>query len=44
LPRQPGAPGLAAETWEPLSANLVRFFSNCGVMKAAVAVAVQAGH
>jgi hypothetical protein len=40
----PGAPepalslpkGLDSETWEPLTANLVRFFSNCGVMKAAV--------
>jgi hypothetical protein len=38
-----GAPGLASETWEPLTANLVRFFSNCGVMKAAVEGAAQAG-
>jgi hypothetical protein len=42
--RSPGAPepalslskGLVSETWEPLTANLIRFFSNCGVMKAAV--------
>jgi hypothetical protein len=40
----PGAPGLASETWEPLTANLIRFISNCGAMKAAVAGAVQAGH
>jgi hypothetical protein len=40
---QPGAPRLervsvtgASEIGEPLSAGLVRFFSNCGVMKAAV--------
>jgi hypothetical protein len=35
--------GLASETWEPLTANLIRFFSNCGVMKAAVSAAVKAG-
>ena len=34
--RRSGAPGLASETWEPLTANLIRFFSNCGVMKAVV--------
>jgi hypothetical protein len=28
---------------EPLTANLIRFFSNCGVMKAAVDAAVRAG-
>jgi hypothetical protein len=39
---QPGAPGLDSETWEPLTANLIHFFSNCGVMKAAVTAAVQA--
>jgi hypothetical protein len=33
---QPSARGLASETREPLTANLIRFFSNCGVMKAAV--------
>jgi len=33
--------GLASETWEPLTANLIRFFSNCGVMKAAVEAAMQ---
>ncbi len=38
-----GAPGLASETWEPLTANLIRFFSNCGVMKTAVDAAAQAG-
>ncbi len=31
-----GAPGLDFETWEPLTENLIRFISNCGVMKAAV--------
>jgi len=30
------APPLASEAGEPLTASLVRFFSNCGVMKAAV--------
>ena len=35
--------GLASETWEPLTADLIRFFSNCGAMKAAVDAAVQAG-
>jgi len=39
---QPGAPETAFETREPLSADLVRFISNCGVMKAAVDAAVQA--
>ncbi len=36
----PGAPVLASETWEPLTSNLVRFFSNCGVMKAVVDAAM----
>jgi hypothetical protein len=36
LRTKPGAPGLDSETWEPLTSNLVRFFSDCGVMKAAV--------
>jgi hypothetical protein len=35
-PKPMGAPGLASETGEPLTAGLVRFFSHCGVMKAAV--------
>ncbi len=35
-------PGLATETLEPLTGNLVRFFSTCGVMKAAVNAAAQA--
>ena len=39
---QPGAPGLASETWEPLTANLIHFFSNCGVMKAAVEAEIKA--
>ncbi len=49
----PGAPGLDFETGEstnlnqaeplqPLSAGLIRFFSNCGVMKAVVEAAVEA--
>ncbi|MGB7985571.1 MAG: hypothetical protein WCF54_10455 [Terracidiphilus sp.] len=33
---QLGAPGPDFRTWEPLTANLIRFFANCGVMKAAV--------
>jgi hypothetical protein len=42
-----GAPGLAFETREtnpdrPLSSDLIRFFSNCGVMKAAVSAVKQA--
>jgi len=40
----PGAPGLVrrgGETMEPLTAGLIRFFSDCGVMKAAVNAAVQ---
>jgi hypothetical protein len=36
-----GAPGPASETWEPLTDSLVRFFSNCGVMKAVVDGAVR---
>jgi hypothetical protein len=42
---QPGAPGLNrrdGESREPLTAGLIRFFSDCGVMKAAVNAAVQA--
>ena len=42
---QPDAPGLVRlneETREPLTAGLIRFFSNCGVMKAAVTTAMQA--
>jgi hypothetical protein len=41
-PEPAGAPGLASETGEPLTASLVRFFSNCGVMKAAVDAAIHA--
>ena len=43
---QPYTPGLVRrdeETREPLTAGLIRFFSNCGMMKAAVTAAVQAG-
>jgi hypothetical protein len=38
----PGAPGPASESLEPLTGNLIRFFSNCGAMKAAVGAGVQA--
>jgi hypothetical protein len=38
----PSAPRLVSEAGEPLTASLVRFFSNCGVMKAAVNAAIQA--
>jgi hypothetical protein len=31
-----GAQSLDSQTLEPLTSGLVRFFSNCGVMKAAV--------
>ncbi len=37
---QPQAPTIHAETGEPLTASIIRFFSNCGVMKAAVDAAV----
>jgi hypothetical protein len=37
------APEPDSGTMEPLTANLVRFLSNCGVMKAAVDAAIQAG-
>jgi hypothetical protein len=36
-----GAAGIELETRKPLTAGLVQFFSNCGVMKAAVEAAVQ---
>jgi hypothetical protein len=40
---QPGeAPGRNAEVLEPLTGNLVRFFSECGVMKAAVDAGIKA--
>jgi hypothetical protein len=39
---KPGAPGPASESLEPLTGNLIRFFSNCGAMKAAVGAGVQA--
>ena len=37
------ASGFNARSAEPLTADLVRFFSNCGVMKAAVQAVVAAG-
>jgi hypothetical protein len=36
IPTTLSAPVSASETMEPLTANLVRFFSNCGAMKAGV--------
>ncbi|MGA2169732.1 MAG: hypothetical protein ABSG62_16125 [Terracidiphilus sp.] len=39
-PELPSAPGLDHETMQPLTAGLIRFFSNCGVMKAAVEAGV----
>jgi hypothetical protein len=39
---QPGAPAPTSKIGEPLTANLIRFFSNSGVMKAAVSATVQA--
>ena len=42
---QPSAPSLNrrdGESREPLTAGLIHFFSNCGVMKAAVTTAMQA--
>jgi hypothetical protein len=39
---QPDTLDLASEAREPLTAGLIRFFMNCGVMKAAVTAAVQA--
>jgi hypothetical protein len=38
-----GAAGLGSETREPLTADLVRLFSNCGVMKVAVDGAMRVG-
>lgn len=38
----PRGGGLASETLEPLSANLIRFFSNCGVMKGVVDAEIKA--
>jgi hypothetical protein len=40
---QTAAPSLDSEDREPLTANLIRFLSDCGVMKTAVEAAVQAG-
>ena len=40
-PDVPGVVRSGGETLEPLTANLVRFFADCGVMKAAVDAAVQ---
>jgi hypothetical protein len=41
LAPEAGSRGLASETLEPLTANLIRFFSNCGVMKAAVQAGIR---
>jgi hypothetical protein len=41
--RQPAYLRLTSDTAQPLTADLLRLFSNCGVMKAAVDGAVQAG-
>jgi len=43
LPAQMSAPVLNSGSLKPLTGDLVRFFSDCGVMKAAVEVAVEAG-
>jgi len=42
-PARPGASEPVAGPREPLTASLVRFFSDCGVMRSAVDAAVQAG-
>jgi hypothetical protein len=39
---QPHLPGFDLKTSEPITAGLIRFFSNCGVMKAAADAAIQA--
>ncbi len=39
---QLGAPGPDSGTGEPLTANLIRFFADCGVMKAAVEAGIKA--
>ena len=40
---QPGVPVIETEKLEPLTGGMVHFFSDCGVMKAAVDAAMQAG-
>jgi hypothetical protein len=40
---QPGVPVIETEKLEPLTGSMVHFFSDCGVMKAAVDAAMQAG-
>ena len=40
---RPGASSLAPQTLQPLTGNLTRFFSQCGVMKAVVDAASHAG-
>jgi hypothetical protein len=37
-----GIQAFDSETWQPLTANLIRFFAECGLMKAAVEAVVQA--
>jgi hypothetical protein len=39
-----GAPVSNSESMEPLSANLVRFFSNCGAMKVGVEAGIKGAH
>jgi hypothetical protein len=43
LPALPGVPALKTEELEPLTGNMVKFLSSCGVMKAAVDAVMQAG-
>jgi hypothetical protein len=40
---RPSAPALKTEKLEPLTGSMVHFFSDCGVMKAAVNAAMKAG-
>ncbi len=39
---QPGVAAPDSGPWQPLTANLIRFFSDCGVMKAAVDAGIRA--
>jgi hypothetical protein len=41
---KPGSPGPASDAREPLSAGLVHFFADCGVMKAAVQAGIKAAN
>jgi hypothetical protein len=44
LNRPAKSPAQSASQWRPLSGDLVQFFQNCGVMKAAVDAAMRAVH